>query len=339
MTDALDARNEGLAADGAPVSEPILVEIAEYVPRVPGPGFWAALGWTVALTMALNGLATALVIGFMIVGIEPNDAIGVLFLCSTLSTTLLSTVLIAVAYSRGVLRKLAITRPAIGHVVLAGMLVGPLGVVVQEIAAWAGEVLPSFDGMYEEFAASPWPLVILAGCVLPAVGEELFFRGYLGRGLVARLGPWWGMVWTSTLFALIHLDPPHVVGILFVGLALHGILLASRSLLVPMLLHFSNNFLSFSFEKLELYSLADHLPSALVATGMAALIPVAILFWQSRSDWIRPDGSRWTPGYPSAETPPEVFGARLVSGQASPIVWGLAIAAQAGFWMMVVRYA
>lgn len=312
-------------------------ESEQPTPRRPGPGFWAALGWTFLLAFALNVLSTVLVVVYMAWGIDLEEAIGVLFLCTTLATTCLAVLIAVMHFGRSTARRLGFCRPAVGHVGLVLLTVGPLATVVQEISAWAAELVPSIVvGQYEAFALQPWPLVLFAGCVLPALGEEIFFRGFLGRGLLARLGVRWGILWTSVLFALIHMDPPQVIGIVFVGLALHLVFLATRSLWMPILLHFCNNALSFALERGGVYSLDDHLPPLVVVCGAAALVPLAVLFWRSHTKWILPDGECWTPGYATTEIPPPETGARREISSPG-VLWPLlAVVGQVAFWTMFV---
>ncbi len=47
-----------------------------------------------------------------------------------------------------------------------------------------------------------WPGTLLAGLVWIPLVEETFFRGYLGRALVRRLGPFAGIVVQAVLFTL-----------------------------------------------------------------------------------------------------------------------------------------
>lgn len=308
--------------------------------RLPGPGIWAAWGWTLLLVVALNGVGIVLTLALVVAGAELDDAMLVLLPVSSLTVVLWSVALTVGLFGRRVGRVLGWRAPTAWQVVLTVLLVAPLGTVVQEISAWAGEVLPSFNAeYYEAFAEGPWALVLVAGCLLPGIGEEIFFRGFLGRGLVARGGLWWGMLWTSLLFAAIHLDPTQAVGILFIGIALQLVFLSAKSLLVPILLHALNNALSFGLTKAGLFSQVDHLPPPLVATGLLALLPLALLLWQTRSQWILPDGSRWTPGYLTAEMPPAELGGQVESGQPALGWLGLLVFSQVIFWTVAVRVA
>jgi membrane protease YdiL (CAAX protease family) len=81
-------------------------------------------------------------------------------------------------------------------------------------------------------------LVIAVGA---AVNEELFCRGFLGRGLVGRHGVLLGVLFTSVIFAILHGNIPQGIFAFVLGVYVHLAYLATRSLWVPILLHFLNN--------------------------------------------------------------------------------------------------
>jgi hypothetical protein len=174
---------------------------------------------------------------------------------------------------------------------------------------------------------------------LPGIGEEILYRGFLGRGLVERWGLWWGTMWTAMLFAAIHLDPTQMCGIFFIGVALQLVFLASKSLLIPMLVHALNNALSFGVVKTGVFSEVDFLPREIVGCALLALVPLAVVLWQCRSQWVLPDGSLWTPGYVTAESPRPELGARVDSGRPAWIWLGVLLVSQAIFWTVAVRAA
>jgi membrane protease YdiL (CAAX protease family) len=61
--------------------------------------------------------------------------------------------------------------------------------------------------MYERMTpvvAVPFVLFIAA---FPGFNEELLFRGYIQRRLLARWSPWLAISVTSALFALMHVMP------------------------------------------------------------------------------------------------------------------------------------
>ena len=87
------------------------------------------------------------------------------------------------------------------------------------------------------------PLALLIG-VTPAICEELLFRGYVQTRLNVSFGPAIGIVASSLLFAVFHIDPVHVVAVLPLGLFLGCVAWRSGSLLPAMLGHFVNNAVS-----------------------------------------------------------------------------------------------
>ncbi|MCX5112333.1 CPBP family intramembrane metalloprotease [Streptomyces sp. NBC_00378] len=81
-----------------------------------------------------------------------------------------------------------------------------------------------------------------------AVTEELLFRGILFRIAEERLGTWWALTTTGSLFGLMHLTNEHATawGALAIAIEAGGMLtaayLATRSLWLPIGLHFGWNF-------------------------------------------------------------------------------------------------
>ena len=91
------------------------------------------------------------------------------------------------------------------------------------------------------FGAFPWPLTVLAVAIGPGVVEEFWCRGFLGRGLSARYGLVTGVLLTSILFALMHVDPSLLLPIALMGAYLHFVYFVTRSIWAPILLHAMNN--------------------------------------------------------------------------------------------------
>jgi len=209
------------------------------------------------------------------------------------------------------------------HLGLVVLLVLPLGIVAGEVSAWAAEVLPSFsDDMLADMSELPLWLVFVAGCLLPALGEELFFRGFLSRGLIGNCGLLEGTLLTSVLFGLLHIDPVQACGTFVLGLGFQYIFWTTKTLALPIVAHLLNNMLAFVMLRLatEPFGVAEtvsetpaapaeHVPLLVALAALAALIPLLLLLYQTRARWTLPDGSVWTPGYISGESPPPALGA------------------------------
>jgi membrane protease YdiL (CAAX protease family)/tetratricopeptide (TPR) repeat protein len=149
---------------------------------------------------------------------------------------------------------------------------------------------------YWVLAQQPWLVVLIIGCLLPAISEEIFFRGYVGRGLVARHGAIGGVLLTSLLFGLVHAEPMHVVFTFCFGLVVHGLFLCSQSIWPPMLMHAIGNVVAFGLTKLLVQ---QHLPPRFIfelsgpwmTLAAAAFIGFSLwLMWRTRRTWQTADG-------------------------------------------------
>lgn len=94
-------------------------------------------------------------------------------------------------------------------------------------------LLPSMDGF--GFIG-----VLFVVALLPAVFEEIFFRGVLLKGLKS-FGKWGSVFLCGALFALYHQNPAQTVYQFFCGAAFALVALRSRSILPTALSHFLNN--------------------------------------------------------------------------------------------------
>ena len=164
---------------------------------------------------------------------------------------------------------------------------------------------------------APLGLLFLVVAVAPAIGEEVIFRGIIGRGLVARHGILAGVIMTSVLFAAVHIHPAHVVALLPLAFFIHLVYLVTRSILAPMLLHLLNNSLAVVLLKATATVPALEGASEPEMPGYVLLISAGIVglvgwtLWKSRVEYRTDDGERWNPGYPTVEMPPKSTGCAL----------------------------
>ncbi len=97
----------------------------------------------------------------------------------------------------------------------------------------------------EAFFADASPLVALISvAVIPAVCEELLFRGYLFDSFKGKKNSVWAVIITAVLFSAIHFDIYKMAPILIMGLAFGYIAAKTGSVLIPIIFHLINNSLS-----------------------------------------------------------------------------------------------
>ncbi|MFG0334970.1 MAG: CPBP family intramembrane glutamic endopeptidase, partial [Maioricimonas sp. JB049] len=173
-------------------------------------------------------------------------------------------------------------------------------------------------------------VLLLFIAVVPAVGEELVFRGLIGRGLVARWGVAMGVLLTSVLFAVVHMYPPHVAAIFPVGMVIHLVYLATRSFWMPVLFHFVNN----ASAVLVLSSGAplESEPQPLLVAAAVVYVLIALwLLWRYRTQYLAEDGETFSPRYVTVAEPLPESGYRRSTPQSVSVaaVFGLLFVAQA----------
>lgn len=83
--------------------------------------------------------------------------------------------------------------------------------------------------------------VLLVIAFVPAIAEELLFRGMIQRSFEKGLGSRRGLLLTAVIFALYHLNPFSFIPLIFLGIYLGFLTMRTDSILVSMAAHFYNN--------------------------------------------------------------------------------------------------
>lgn len=114
---------------------------------------------------------------------------------------------------------------------------------VPPITAVTGRVVTipeTMDRFFEELlgASSPaeWLWVVLVVAIVPAVSEELVFRGYLQRALEPRVGRWTAILAVAAAFGLVH-GPTRAPTAASLGIVLGWMASRTDSVLPGMLAH------------------------------------------------------------------------------------------------------
>lgn len=219
-------------------------------PKVrPTPGVWEALLWTCGF-MFMTQFVPA--IGLVIGSVDStgnleirNDLILPTLLVGQMLGVCLSVLILRMRVGRDWMSAIQVRRPALKPCLLAVACVPAMlligSVVETSIKNLFGIKEPTAEIISEGMKHYPMWFCILVIAVGASVNEELFCRGFLGRGLVGRYGILIGMLLTSVIFGAIHLNLPQSVWACILGFFLHLTYLATRSLWVPLLLHFLNN--------------------------------------------------------------------------------------------------
>jgi sodium transport system permease protein len=133
--------------------------------------------------------------------------------------------------------------------ILAAVVVGPLvqlTLAIYEQLDKIKELVQAHQGMVDVFTdlstgeePAGWALFSLV--LLPAVCEEIAFRGFILNGLRRRFRPWPAIALSSFLFALYHMDVFQFLPTFVLGVALSLLTVRSSSILPAMLFHLLHN--------------------------------------------------------------------------------------------------
>ncbi len=124
-------------------------------------------------------------------------------------------------------------------------------------------------------------LIVITVSVTPAICEEFFFRGFVQGSFEYKLKPFTAIFLTSFFFGVYHFNPYGLLPLIVLGMYLGFSVYQSNSLIVSMVLHFLNNFISivayfiFGDEELMQTNITD--PEA-INTHIISFIILLILF-------------------------------------------------------------
>ncbi|MEG2295993.1 MAG: ABC transporter permease subunit/CPBP intramembrane protease, partial [Oscillospiraceae bacterium] len=84
-------------------------------------------------------------------------------------------------------------------------------------------------------------LNLLIVAILPAICEEVLFRGVIYSSISSKCSPKVAIVISSILFGIMHLDPARIILTSILGIVFAYTLYYSKSIFIPILLHLINN--------------------------------------------------------------------------------------------------
>lgn len=101
------------------------------------------------------------------------------------------------------------------------------------------QMLEIITGFIKSDNALIYGLIYIA--LVPAIFEEIMFRGYIQGALEKSWGIWPAIIVSSLLFGAYHLQPSNILPLAFIGFILAFVTYISDSLIPAMILHFINN--------------------------------------------------------------------------------------------------
>ena len=232
------------------------------VPEIPNAwGLGATLGYSaiclvVFIAVQVVALAVVMVVGMANTGV-PNlnghavsQNVGLLTSTSVISAVVVSLpflVFITSTRAKPVSEYLGLKRPRLLQTVVHVAVYLAFLLALDTGKSWLDwNVVPPFMTDVVRTAGS-LPLLILAVVVAAPVFEELFFRGFMFRGIAdSSLGTLAAIAITATVFAAIHVqyDIIGIAEVFLMGLWLAGVRAMTGSTTLTILLHAAGNLLA-----------------------------------------------------------------------------------------------
>jgi sodium transport system permease protein len=199
--------------------------------------------------------------------------------------------------------------------VLLGLSLWPLAYELGLFLRSAGfatlseEQLDKVEGLLAEYRAAPIPAVVCVLAILPAVMEELFFRGYLFNALLQATRPRTAIFTSALLFGVFHLITAGGLAVerlpvsTFLGVVLGWLCWKSGSVLPGMLLHALHNSVLVSIGLYEPWlkergwsaGADEHLPARILVGAVVGSAVGAVVVWllpSRQGDTTPPDDDR-----------------------------------------------
>lgn len=107
----------------------------------------------------------------------------------------------------------------------------------QDVLEFLESLMPMGSGLSTFFL-----LVVVA-----SLTEEIIFRGFILKGFLRNYGMKKAVLYSSILFALLHLSPLQIPGTFILGIVFALVAIDSKSLLTPILAHAYNNGIAFLY--------------------------------------------------------------------------------------------
>lgn len=94
---------------------------------------------------------------------------------------------------------------------------------------------------------------MFAFCIIPAIFEELMFRGILLKSLHNRYSSKTAIIISSIVFSFFHLEPSNILLHIILGIILSEVTISTNSIIVPIFSHFFNNALALGLNTTNIF--------------------------------------------------------------------------------------
>ncbi|MFC2135744.1 type II CAAX prenyl endopeptidase Rce1 family protein [Bacteroidota bacterium] len=120
--------------------------------------------------------------------------------------------------------------------------------IIQKIKEFLNEVDKIVEQTYGSLLKADTILegafIVIIIAVVPSICEEVFFRGYVQKSFELKFKPFWAALITALFFGLYHFNPFGMIPLILLGLFIGYSAYMSNSIIVPMVIHFLNNFIA-----------------------------------------------------------------------------------------------
>lgn len=244
-------------------------------------------------------------------GIDSRNFVRTALFLNHAGTFLLPAVLALVFFYKKSWRKAAALRtPPDLTMLLLGLLfvmsAFPLAQVAFQANKWLVEQFPSLEALVRTekltvklmegllVMQSPWEMVasLAVMAIVPALGEELVFRGIGQQKLIEMTGkPALGIALTALIFSITHFEIQRFLAILLLGGVLGLLFYWTKNLWIPIAAHFLNNGAQVIVAWLNQDKISelkdgtgDDLPMAVILASAAVFATSGFFLWRERRE-------------------------------------------------------
>ncbi len=232
-------------------------------------------------------ILVGLFFGKLMVSGMPSDLAGLtrLILTPQIGLILAPALLMAIVMTTSLRQTFRFRMPALPALPIALLLGFTLHPSYMTLGQWISDVYPiseqtqaALQPMSDLIATAPlWHIVLLLALV-PAVCEELAFRGFIFSGLIRGGGRMRAVVVSAIMFGVSHGLLQQSIAATVMGLMLGWVALRTGSVIPCLIIHFTNNALSVTLSKIpEMGITGSELLVATAADGSAMYQPIWVL--------------------------------------------------------------